>query len=85
MKMGIKKDKGITSRQKPEGLHTLWYENGNKKSEVTFSNGKPNGPSVAWYANGNKREEGENKEGNQFGKWIYYNLCLLYTSPSPRD
>ena len=58
----------------PEGKHIIWYDNGQKKSEVNFRNGKPNGFSISWYDNGQKREEGYNQNGNRTGQWTYYNM-----------
>ena len=35
------------------GLSTLWYENGQKKSEGTFKDGKENGLTIYWDTHGN--------------------------------
>ena len=34
-----------------DGLHTEWWENGQKKLEVTYKNGKPDGLGIVWYKN----------------------------------
>ena len=39
-----------------DGLHTEWWENGQKKLEVTYRDGKPDGLGIVWYKNGQKEE-----------------------------
>ena len=40
-----------------DGLHTEWWENGQKKLEVTYKDGKPDGLGIVWYKNGQKKSE----------------------------
>lgn len=49
---GKKMTQGKYILGKEEGLHTSWYENGNRKDEITYDNGVLNGPASEWYSNG---------------------------------
>jgi antitoxin component YwqK of YwqJK toxin-antitoxin module len=40
---------------------------------MQFANGRPHGLRIEWYENGQKKEEGNFVNGNQHGKWTYYN------------
>ena len=62
----------ITHSIKLEGLHTGWYENGQKKEEITYKNGKRNGKWTLWYENGQKKLEGTYKYGEEDGLWIWW-------------
>ena len=48
------------NEKKSNGLHTEWYENGQKKREETFKDDKEDGLHTKWYVNGQKSS-----------KWIY--------------
>ena len=37
-----------------DGLHTEWYESGQKREEGTWKNGVGNGLSTTWYDNGHR-------------------------------
>jgi antitoxin component YwqK of YwqJK toxin-antitoxin module len=54
-------------RKKEDGLHTEWYENGQKKSEGTFKDGKGDGLYTSWYENGQKKLEIQKKNGDYDG------------------
>ena len=54
---------------KLNGLHTSWYENGQKESEGTYKNGTPDGKRTWWYENGQKDREATFKNGELDGKW----------------
>ena len=43
---------------KKNGIHTEFYENGEKRFEGTFKNGKKDGLFTWWYKNGKKEYEG---------------------------
>ena len=51
------------------GLHTFWYENGQKSSETNFKDGEKDGPYNSWYKNGQKEIERTFKNG----KWVGLN------------
>ena len=56
----------------PNGLATIWYENGQKSDEYNFKDGKWEGKHTSWYENGQKSEERTYKNGKQDGlytKW----------------
>ena len=38
-----------------------------------FINGRPHGLRTEWYENGQKKEEGNFINGEQQGRWTYYN------------
>ena len=52
---------------KGQGLHTQWYENGQKKVEGTFVDGKAQGLVTGWYENGQKMGEGTFVGGKESG------------------
>ena len=47
------------------GIHTEYYENGEKKFEGTFKNGKKEGLFTWWYENGQKEYEGLYEDGRK--------------------
>ena len=51
---------------------TIWYENGQKKSEAHFKDGKWHGKWTIWYENGQKESEGHFKDSKRHGKWTYW-------------
>ena len=46
-----------------DGLHTEWWENGQKKLEVSYKDGKPDGLGIVWYKNGRMKSKGTYNEG----------------------
>ena len=46
-----------------DGLHTEWWENGQKKLEVTYKNGKPDGLGMWWNVNGQMKSKGTYNAG----------------------
>ena len=50
---------------KKNGIHTEFYENGEKKFEGTFKNGKKDGLFTWWYENGKKEYEGTYSDGRK--------------------
>lgn len=54
------------------GLWTMYYSNGNKKSEITYVSGRPNGPYKTFYSNGNVEEEGNWKSNRNVGTFKRY-------------
>ena len=64
---------------KKHGPWTLYYPNGNKKSEATFSEGKYVGLYTSFHPNGNRRWQGRYNEitgtsadGTKDGVWLDY-------------
>ena len=51
------------------GIATVWYENGQKKSEQHFVDGVPHGPRLTWYIDGRKWTEGRYVDGLEDGTW----------------
>jgi len=51
-----------------DGLHTEWWENGQKKLEVSYKDGKPDGLGIVWYKNGQKKSEVTSKDGELISK-----------------
>jgi len=51
------------------GVATVWYENGQKKSEQHFVDGEPHGPRLTWYIEGRKWTEGSFVNGLEDGVW----------------
>ena len=49
------------------GIHTTYYENGQKESEVTYKDDKRDGLSTDWYENGEKWSEVTYKDGELDG------------------
>ena len=43
-----------TNNKPKDGLHTEWYDSGQKKEEGTYKNGKRDGLWIYWYNNGQK-------------------------------
>ena len=63
---------GILINGKLDGLHTMWYENGQKKKEGNFKDGKQDGLHTMWHENGQKGRERTYKDGKIDGlitKW----------------
>ena len=56
-----------------DGLHTEYYENGQKFWEGTFKDGKEDGVFTGWYENGQIKWEGTYKDGKPDGVVIRYN------------
>ena len=56
-----------------EGIATVYYPSGKKKSETTYVEGKNSGPAVYFYENSGKmRSKGELYEGQLIGTWISF-------------
>ena len=53
---------------KPDGLTTLWDENGQKKEELNYKDGKREGLSTSWHDNGQKKEEVNFKDGKEVSR-----------------
>ena len=51
------------------GVSTVWYENGQKKSEQHFVDDVPHGPRLTWYIDGRKWTEGQYVDGLEDGTW----------------
>lgn len=54
------------------GVSTIWYENGDKKSEQQFSHGVPHGPRKTWYTGGRPWSQGAYDHGAEDGTWSDY-------------
>ena len=65
---------------KKDGLWTLWYENGQKKSEFYMNGEIFNGSFISWYESGNKKMEGNFKDRKRDGVFIYYDKTGEETS-----
>ena len=50
-----------------DGLHTSWYDNGEKRREETYKNGKEDGLQTDCYENGQKMTQGTWKDGKRDG------------------
>ena len=50
---------------KPDGLLTVWADNGQKVREGTSKDGKPDGPYTEWHENGQKAIEVTFKDGEE--------------------
>ena len=54
-----------------DGLHTVWYDNGQKESEVNYKNcngiARKDGKWIRWYENGQKKSEEFYRDGKQDG------------------
>jgi uncharacterized protein len=66
-----KKEEQRYSRGKPDGLSTVWYEDGGKLSETTYSNGVLSGPYREYHPNQRIRIEGQYLDGFFSGRWLY--------------
>ena len=55
-----------------DGLVTIWYKNGQKRSEGTYKDGKEDGLFTVWDENGQKRSEGTYKDGKEDGLWTHW-------------
>jgi len=66
------------------GLHTEYYENGQKKIERTYKNGKEDGSTTIWNEKGWKEVEWNYKDGKKDGLWTewdeYYGIKLEETT-----
>ena len=59
----------MTTKPPKNGLHTEYYDNGQKLKEVNYKNGEENGKCTLWYENGQK---GAIKiyENNKLLSWV---------------
>lgn len=64
---------------KQHGLEIMWYENGQKYSEINYRDGKKHGLQNLWYENGQKESELTRKDGEFHGPvtkwWENGNMC----------
>ena len=80
---------GTFKDEKEDGLWTVWYENGKKRSEKTYKDGKEDGLVTLWYENGQTKEILNFKDGKEHGKWklwVLFELLdgLIKGSPMPK-
>ena len=69
--IGVKRTvEGQYKDGKEEGLHTSWYENGQKAGEEHYKNGKSDGLTTIWYESGKKNIEKYYKNGKEEGLWM---------------
>jgi len=73
---------------KKNGIHTEFYENGQKKSEGTYKDGKEDGLYTSWFENGQKRGERIYVDGfiDDLKGWNIYgqiNRIYLYKNGLP--
>ncbi len=54
------------------GLHTLWYENGQKSLEQIYKDGEQDGLFTKWHENGQKSGEGTWKDSNRIEESFTY-------------
>ena len=52
-----------------------YYSNGRKKSEVDINNGRKDGKYLAYTKNAALSIKGQYEDGNQSGKWYWYNIA----------
>ena len=52
---------------KVDGLQVLWYESGQKESEINYKDGKKDGLFLGWHENGQKMAELNSKDGKVEG------------------
>ena len=50
----------------------MWYENGNKRSEITYEKGIMKGPTASWNEEGQPTETGHYLNGMKHGVWVEY-------------
>ena len=83
---GVKKYEVDLVNGVAQGMATEWHINGQKMTETTLKDGVPVGTITGWYRMGAKEYELPVEDGDIHGMTTeYYESCLLYTSPSPRD
>jgi antitoxin component YwqK of YwqJK toxin-antitoxin module len=58
---------GCGDEEIKDGLHTEYYENGQKGSEETYKDGKKDGLWTWWYKNGQKAQEENMRDGKPEG------------------
>ena len=62
-----------------------YIKSGELKSEGKLISGMYEGEWLYYHPNGQIRKKTYFKGGEREGLWEYFDTCLLYTSPSPRD
>ena len=62
----------MTTETPKNGLHTKYYDDGQKKSEANFKDDKLDGKYTEWYENGQIKLESNWKEEKLFGKMTYW-------------
>ncbi len=55
-----------------QGIWIIYYNNGEKKSEINYENGVPKGKAIFYYPNGNIRESGNWQVDHWVGDYKYY-------------
>ena len=68
-----KKSEGNYIRDLKDGIHTEYYWNGEKKSEITYKDGKDIEVNNEWYSNRKKKWEESYKDGNRIYTKYYWN------------
>jgi antitoxin component YwqK of YwqJK toxin-antitoxin module len=66
------KDEGIFKEGVVSGIHTSYYQNGNKSFFRNYINGVANGYSEEYFINGKLKQKGSFKNGKDDGIWIDY-------------
>jgi len=62
----------MTTKTPKNGLHTSYFDNGQKKSECHYKDGKLNGNCKFWYQNNNLERESHYKDSKLEGKWTQW-------------
>ena len=70
----------MTTENPKNGLHTEYYDNGQKKSEATYKDGVYDGKRAQWYENGQKSSERRNPIQS-----IYETLQNFWNNNTARD
>ena len=73
MKMEKKKRQYFHKEGKRDQTWTVWWSNGNIKTEGNFKEGLKNGQFTFWFQNGQKKFEGVCRNDKLFGEWTFYN------------
>ncbi len=55
------------------GKASIYWQDGQKKTEINYKNGKRNGPKSHWYKNGQKLSEINYKSGKHHGSLVAWN------------
>ena len=73
--------------QHPEnGLHTVFFKNRKKESEINYKDGMQNGQGTSWHKNGQKAEEAITKNGEVEGNYSsWYDNGQMHEEYSMKD
>ena len=77
--------KGQFNNDIPIGIFYYYYKSGELQLEKEFFHNGSAAATYIFYKNGNLKASGLYVNEIKDSTWNYYNSCLLYTSPSPRD